>query len=213
MTSLDSEIPGLWAAYKTAMSERELRDQLILHYSPLVKYVAGRMAVGLPQNVEQADLVSYGHLRPHRCDREVRPRARLQVRDVRHLTGEGRHPRRAPRHRLGAPFGPGEGPEDRAGVRQARGARCTARRPTPSWPTSSASMTSNCRRRSARSPSSASSPSTRCCRRVTAADSTSLGDMVADDRRRPGSGVRAAGDAPPAGRGDRTACPTGRRRS
>ena len=39
---------------------REVRDQLILHYSPLVKYVAGRVAVGLPQNVEQADLVSYG---------------------------------------------------------------------------------------------------------------------------------------------------------
>ncbi|GIU83915.1 MAG: RNA polymerase sigma factor WhiG [Acidimicrobiales bacterium] len=39
---------------------RELRDQLILHYSPLVKYVAGRVAIGLPQNVEQADLVSYG---------------------------------------------------------------------------------------------------------------------------------------------------------
>jgi RNA polymerase sigma factor for flagellar operon FliA len=33
---------------------------LIVHYSPLVKYVAGRVAVGLPQNVEQADLVSYG---------------------------------------------------------------------------------------------------------------------------------------------------------
>ena len=31
-----------------------------MHYSPLVKYVAGRVAVGLPQNVEQADLVSYG---------------------------------------------------------------------------------------------------------------------------------------------------------
>ena len=33
---------------------------LIVHYSPLVKYVAGRVAVGLPQNVEQSDLVSYG---------------------------------------------------------------------------------------------------------------------------------------------------------
>ena len=40
--------------------QREQRDQLIVHYSPLVKYVAGRVAVGLPQNVEQADLVSYG---------------------------------------------------------------------------------------------------------------------------------------------------------
>src|SRR5262249_54381962 len=38
----------------------EARDQLIVHYSPLVKYVAGRVAVGLPHNIEQADLVSYG---------------------------------------------------------------------------------------------------------------------------------------------------------
>ena len=53
------EIDHLWRRYKDAPT-RELRDQLILHYSPLVKYVAGRVAVGLPQNVEQADLVSYG---------------------------------------------------------------------------------------------------------------------------------------------------------
>ena len=31
-----------------------------MHYSPLVKYVAGRVATGLPQSVDQADLVSYG---------------------------------------------------------------------------------------------------------------------------------------------------------
>ncbi len=29
-------------------------------YSPLVKYVAGRMASGLPTHVEEADLISYG---------------------------------------------------------------------------------------------------------------------------------------------------------
>jgi RNA polymerase sigma factor for flagellar operon FliA len=50
---------GLWSRYTTAPS-REVRDQLIVHYSPLVKYVASRVAAGLPQNVEQADLVSYG---------------------------------------------------------------------------------------------------------------------------------------------------------
>jgi len=50
---------GLWAKYGKKPS-RELRDQLIVHYSPLVKYVASRVAAGLPQNVEQADLVSYG---------------------------------------------------------------------------------------------------------------------------------------------------------
>ena len=53
------EIDELWADYK-ATGDPALRDRLILTYSPLVKYVAGRVAVGLPQNVEQSDLVSYG---------------------------------------------------------------------------------------------------------------------------------------------------------
>jgi RNA polymerase sigma factor for flagellar operon FliA len=53
------QIEQLWEQYK-ASGGRDLRDQLIVHYSPLVKYVAGRVAVGLPQNVEQSDLVSYG---------------------------------------------------------------------------------------------------------------------------------------------------------
>ncbi|HEY9558372.1 MAG TPA: RNA polymerase sigma factor WhiG [Acidimicrobiales bacterium] len=55
----DLDIDALWADYKSA-GTRELRDQLIVHYSPLVKYVAGRVGTGLPQNVDQADLVSYG---------------------------------------------------------------------------------------------------------------------------------------------------------
>jgi RNA polymerase sigma factor for flagellar operon FliA len=33
---------------------------LVVAYSPLVKYVAGRTAAGLPQHIEEADLVSYG---------------------------------------------------------------------------------------------------------------------------------------------------------
>jgi RNA polymerase sigma factor for flagellar operon FliA len=32
----------------------------VVAYSPLVKYVAGRMASGLPAHVEEADLISYG---------------------------------------------------------------------------------------------------------------------------------------------------------
>jgi RNA polymerase sigma factor for flagellar operon FliA len=56
---LEPDIDRLWAEYKQ-VGERELRDRLIVHYSPLVKYVAGRVATGLPQNVDQADLVSYG---------------------------------------------------------------------------------------------------------------------------------------------------------
>jgi RNA polymerase sigma factor FliA len=48
-----------WNEYKDNGTS-SARDALILHYSPLVKYVAGRVAVGLPANVEQADLISYG---------------------------------------------------------------------------------------------------------------------------------------------------------
>src|SRR5680860_7062 len=48
-----------WNEYKDT-GDSSARDALILHYSPLVKYVAGRVAVGLPANVEQADLISYG---------------------------------------------------------------------------------------------------------------------------------------------------------
>ena len=49
----------LWATYKSSGLQVD-RDRLILVYAPLVKYVASRVAVGLPQNVEQGDLVSYG---------------------------------------------------------------------------------------------------------------------------------------------------------
>ena len=52
-------IDRLWQSFKESGDSKH-RDALIVHYSPLVKYVAGRVAVGLPQNVDQADLVSYG---------------------------------------------------------------------------------------------------------------------------------------------------------
>jgi RNA polymerase sigma factor for flagellar operon FliA len=54
-----AQTDALWAEYKST-GERADRDRLILIYAPLVKYVASRVAVGLPHNVEQADLVSYG---------------------------------------------------------------------------------------------------------------------------------------------------------
>ncbi len=49
----------IWLDYKTT-GDRQLRDQLVVLYAPLVKFVTGRLAVGLPRSVEQADLVSYG---------------------------------------------------------------------------------------------------------------------------------------------------------
>lgn len=48
-----------WEDYKSEGRE-SARETLILNYSPLVKYVAGRVSVGLPANIEHADLVSYG---------------------------------------------------------------------------------------------------------------------------------------------------------
>ena len=56
---IEAAIAELWRSYKST-KENRLRERLILHYSPLVKYVAGRVGVGLPPNIEQADLVSYG---------------------------------------------------------------------------------------------------------------------------------------------------------
>jgi len=52
-------VKAMWREYKDT-GARAVRDRLIIHYSPLVKYVAGRVGVGLPPNVEHADLVSYG---------------------------------------------------------------------------------------------------------------------------------------------------------
>jgi RNA polymerase sigma factor FliA len=55
----EAALKELWREFKDS-GESRLRERLILHYSPLVKYVAGRVGVGLPPNIEQADLVSYG---------------------------------------------------------------------------------------------------------------------------------------------------------
>jgi RNA polymerase sigma factor for flagellar operon FliA len=52
-------LSALWREYK-ATGDAGLREQLILQYAPLVRYVAGRVGVGLPASVEQGDLVSYG---------------------------------------------------------------------------------------------------------------------------------------------------------
>ncbi|MGH8911359.1 MAG: FliA/WhiG family RNA polymerase sigma factor [Acidimicrobiia bacterium] len=54
-----ADIDGLWQQFKATGGE-SIRESLIIHYSPLVKFVAGRVAAGLPRNVDQNDLASYG---------------------------------------------------------------------------------------------------------------------------------------------------------
>jgi len=52
-------VDRLWAEFKSTGSPRA-RDELIVHYAPLVKYVAARVAIGLPNSVDQEDLASAG---------------------------------------------------------------------------------------------------------------------------------------------------------
>ncbi len=57
LESLSDE--DIWSLYKSS-GDIEARNGLIERYAPLVKYVAGRMAVNMPPQVEFDDLVSYG---------------------------------------------------------------------------------------------------------------------------------------------------------
>ena len=51
----------LWLRYKRTKS-MAMREEIIKRYLYLVKYVAGRVAISLPANIEFGDLVSYGIL-------------------------------------------------------------------------------------------------------------------------------------------------------
>jgi RNA polymerase sigma factor for flagellar operon FliA len=55
------DMQSLWLKYRKT-NDQAIRDRLILNYSPLVKYVAGRLGSGLPAHVDEGDLVSYGLL-------------------------------------------------------------------------------------------------------------------------------------------------------
>jgi len=52
-------VEELWLRFRDTR-DPAARDQLIVHYSPLVKFVAGRYRAGLPVWVEQDDLISDG---------------------------------------------------------------------------------------------------------------------------------------------------------
>jgi RNA polymerase sigma factor FliA len=53
------ELRDLWRRYK-GEGDASARERLVVAYSPLVKFVAGRLGAGLPSHVEDADLISYG---------------------------------------------------------------------------------------------------------------------------------------------------------
>ena len=55
------ELRELWRRYKDD-ADGSARERLVVAYSPLVKFVAGRTGARLPSHVEQSDLISYGML-------------------------------------------------------------------------------------------------------------------------------------------------------
>ena len=55
----NEEERDLWRRYRST-KDLEVREFFVEQYSALVKYVAGKIAIGMPQNVEFDDLVSYG---------------------------------------------------------------------------------------------------------------------------------------------------------
>lgn len=59
MPETEPAVKKIWKEYKES-NDKSARDKLILHYSPLVKYVAGQVGSRLPQSVDVGDLVSYG---------------------------------------------------------------------------------------------------------------------------------------------------------
>lgn len=58
-SSAKADLHNLWVRYKN-LKDVQAREDLIVEYASLVKYVAGRLAISLPSNVQQDDLISYG---------------------------------------------------------------------------------------------------------------------------------------------------------
>jgi len=56
---VDKTEEELWKEYKKTKS-LNIREHFVTKYAPLVKYVAGKIAIGMPQNVDYDDLVGYG---------------------------------------------------------------------------------------------------------------------------------------------------------
>ena len=59
------DIEQVWKVYKSSISPdneaiREAKEQLIVKYASLVKYVAGRLAINLPPHIEVNDLINDG---------------------------------------------------------------------------------------------------------------------------------------------------------
>ncbi len=57
---MSNGIETVWQQFLADRSNAAAKDELILNYLPLVKYVAGRLAITLPSHVDTNDLISSG---------------------------------------------------------------------------------------------------------------------------------------------------------
>jgi RNA polymerase sigma factor for flagellar operon FliA len=57
---MDDNVEALWAEFLPERTDAAAKDKLILKYLPLVKYVAGRLAITLPAHVDINDLIGSG---------------------------------------------------------------------------------------------------------------------------------------------------------
>ncbi len=60
VTHVDVDVPQLWRDYRAHPNSVELRNQLVEHFLPLVKYNAERIWQRLPDGVDLDDLISAG---------------------------------------------------------------------------------------------------------------------------------------------------------
>lgn len=58
----EETLKALWVKYKKSPSNLQLREQLILQYLHLVRYVVSRLPVTLPVSIGHEDLISFGTL-------------------------------------------------------------------------------------------------------------------------------------------------------
>ena len=102
------------------MATATARERLVVAYSPMVKFVAGRLGAGLPSHVEDADLISYGLVGLIGAIERFEPERGIKFETFAMTRIRGVDHRRTALAGLGAALGPLAGAGDRSRPGQAR---------------------------------------------------------------------------------------------
>ena len=113
------ELRDLWRRYKDD-GDGTARERLVVAYSPMVKFVAGRLGAGLPSHVEDADLISYGLVGLIGAIERFEPERGIKFETFAMTRIRGADHRRTALARLGAALGPLAGARDRGRPGQTR---------------------------------------------------------------------------------------------